>query len=598
MSNNSTLKLKKSSIATSLAIGTLLFSGNTFSYVNTDALYLSSKNSQTNVFNTPIERFADYISEHDRQYLASDHSRRIAPLTVEENSERIQSGEPVLQFASVVEASSVIDNSSEEEQSDAAHHDDESGHHKVALPPGVSHAPYDKSIFSPDPDYSTYDYDPEAQKLIYGGKRAVFQPRPLLELGRPQYRAGPLQRNGDFAINEYNRATTALSVYGDFRSAIAYNDDGSNDIEVLAARLNLDIDLKLTGTERLHAFVRPLDRNGEFSRLDLSGDGNDDLLLDGNLETLFFEGDLGSIVSTITDTPSAFDLPFAVGLMPLLFQNGLWLEDSFTGAAFTIPGKNSPALNISNYDITFFAGFDEVSSPAIRDEFGQVADEDVHLYGIASFWELLGGYAEVDYAFVDGQDQFDDLDHHNFSISFSKRYKNIASTSFRYLTSFGQNPDNREKTAGGSLFVLETSLITSKPSTFIPYANFFASFDRPQSPARENGGVLKTIGINFESDVLTGFPLLDDSGQDVWGAAIGIQNLFSLDRQLVVEAATVQLMDEDAPLGQAQGNQYALGIRYQRPLTKQWILRGDAVRGWQDNDENFSGVRIEIRRKF
>lgn len=465
---------------------------------------------------------------------------------------------------------------------------------------------YDDSVFSPDPEYSEQAYDPTAQIEIYGSKRAVHTPRPMLELGRPQYQDGPLTRSISL-VGERNRLTPALSVFGDFRVANVVNHEagrapGSHGRGQLAARLNLDIDLKLTATERIHAFIRPLDKNGEFTRLEYSGsdDGttSSDFLLDGNLETLFFEGDLGAILSGFTGKPSSFDLPVAFGLMPLLFQNGVWLEDAFTGIAFTIPARNSRALDISNFDITFFAGFDEVSSQAILDENGKVAQDDVHVYGIGSFFEMLGGYAELDYAFIDGQDQFDDLDHHNLSIAFTKRYKNFASTSLRVVHVFGQNPIGRAETAGGTLVQFESSLITSKPSTFIPYMNLFAAFDRPQSVARANSGILKNIGINFESDNLTGFPLLDDTGQDVWGGAIGLNNLFALDQQLVIEFATVQLMDENNPLGKAKGDQYALGVRYQRPLSKAWIARFDAMKGWRDNDLDVSGVRFEIRRKF
>ena len=467
----------------------------------------------------------------------------------------------------------------------------------------VSH---DDAVFGPDPEYSEQAYDPQAQIEIYGGKRAVHTPRPMLELGRPQYQEGPLTRSIS-VVGERNRLTPALSVFGDFRVANVVNHEagrapGSHGRGQLAARLNLDIDLKLTATERIHAFVRPLDKNGEFTRLEYSGsdDGStfSEFLLDGNLETLFFEGDLGAILSGFSGKPSSFDLPFAFGLMPLLFQNGVWLEDAFTGVAVTIPARNSRVLDISNFDITFFAGFDEVSSQAILDENGKVAEDDVHVYGIASFFETLGGYAEIDYAFIDGQDQFDDLDHHNLSIAFTKRYKAVASTSLRIIHTFGQDPIGRAETAGGTLIQFESSLITSKPSTFIPYMNLFAAFDRPQSVARANSGILKNIGINFESDNLSGFPLLDDSGQDVWGGAIGIENLFALDQQLVVEFATVQLMDQNNPLGRAKGDQYALGIRYQRPLSKAWIARFDAMKGWRDNDLDVSGVRFEMRRKF
>ena len=459
---------------------------------------------------------------------------------------------------------------------------------------------HDSNIFKSDPVYEEFTYDAKAQLEIYGGKRAVVTPRPLLELGRPQYQNGPLTRSHAI-IGERNRIAPTLLVYGDWRTAVASNDDGLNKISQIATRLNLDIDLKLTGTERIHAFVRPFDNTREFSRYEFSreiGEEQDEFILDGNLETLFFEGDLGSIMSGLSGKPSSFDLPFAVGKMPLLFQNGMWLEDAFTGIAFTIPARNSPALDISNYDLTFFAGFDDVSNLAIRDEAGRVAEDNVNVYGFASFFDVFRGYVEFDYAFIDGQDEFDDFDHHSLSFAFSKRYKDIASSTIRILRTFGQDLPKAQETAGGSLVVWENSLITSKPTTLVPYLNLYAGFDRPQSVARDNGGLLKTVGINFESDALTGFPLLDDSGQDSWGGALGLEYLFSLNQQLVVEAAMVQLMDEFNPLGKALGDQYAIGIRYQRPLSKTWIIRADAIRGWQDNREDIVGVRVEIRRKF
>ncbi|NND82201.1 MAG: hypothetical protein HKN50_07220 [Gammaproteobacteria bacterium] len=466
--------------------------------------------------------------------------------------------------------------------------------------PQAEQTKHSDEVFSPDPDYADEAYDAEAQIEIYGGKKAVHTPRPLLELGRPQYQAGPLTKTSP-VFGERNRTATALAVYGDIRTAVAFNDNNGRDFHRLAARANFDIDLKITGTERIHAFVRPLDRNNQFSGIDFGGDTdgiNDELLLDGNLETLFFEGDFGSIWAGLSGKPSNFDLPFAVGKMPLLFQNGVWMEDAFTGFAFTIPARNSRLFDISNFDITFFAGFDDVSSQAIRRADGTIADDEVHLYGVASFWELLGGYAEVDYAFIDAQNEFDDLDHHNFSASFTKRISDFASTSVRVMSTFGQDPIGREKTAGGTMVMWENSLITSKPSTYIPYMNLFAGFDRPLSVARDNGGLLKTIGINFETDGLTGFPTLDDSGHDAYGGAIGLNYLFGLDKQIVLEFAGLRLMDRENPLGTARDDQVAIGFRYQEPLNRSVIFRFDAIKGWRDDDDNISGIRMELRRKF
>ena len=110
--------------------------------------------------------------------------------------------------------------------------------------------------------------------------------------------------------------------------------------------------------------------------------------------------------------------------------------------------------------------------------------------------------------------------------------------------------------------------------------------------------LLKTsTGINFETDNLTGFPKLDDTANNTYGGALGVQYLFGLDQQIVVEAATVQVMGNAADRV-AKGDQYGLGLRYQLPLDKAWIFRADAMGAVRDNDENLFGVRLEIRRKF
>ena len=472
----------------------------------------------------------------------------------------------------------------------------------ISISPEAELTDHDSNVFKPDPDYGEQQYDAEAQKKIYGGKYEVDTPRPLLELGRKQYQTGPLTPDSTL-LGENNLLAPAFAIYGDLRTAVAYNDFGQNELGQVAMRLNLDIDAKLTATERLHFQLRPLDEDGRFSRVEFSGDtglgegGDSEFILNSDIDAAFFEGDLGSIVGGFTGKPSKFDLPFAAGLTPLFFQNGVWLDDAIVGTAFSVAARNSPRFDISNYDVSVFAGFDKVTNQGIRDGNNQVADEDVNIYGVAGFFETRQGYAEIDYAFIDGRGEFNSLDHHSFSAAFSKRIGASFSTSARLLTSFGQDLDKAQRTADGTLLIWENSIITKRPSTFIPYINLFAGFDRPQSAARSGSGVLKNIGINFESDGMTGFPLLDDSGHDSFGGALGLQNLFSLNQQLVFEIATVQLLDDNAPIGKAKDDQWAFGIRYQRPLNNSLILRADAMHAWLEGDD-VSGVRVELRKKF
>ncbi len=472
---------------------------------------------------------------------------------------------------------------------------------EIEMSPDATVVPYDPSVFRSDPLYEDKPYSAEAQQQIYGGKSAFATPRPMFELGRRQYTTGPFDP-GIEVIGRKNLLFPAFAAYGDWRTAVANNDNGASEQGLVATRLNLDLDLKLTGTERIHAFVRPVDQGGRFTRFEFAADADQrgELELDLNLDTLFFEGDIGAIATGLTGEESRFDLPVAVGLMPLLFQNGVWLEDAFTGAAFSIPALNSPRLDISNMDFTFFAGFDKVSSAGVLDNAGAVADHSADMYAAATFIEALGGYFEAGYGYTDGEDSKDDQSYHNLTVSHTRRLSNILSNSVRLIWNFGQDRDGGvQQTADGFILLLENSLITSRPLTLVPYGNFWAGFDRPQSLARGAGagGVLKNTGINFETDGLTGFPKLDDTGRDTWGGALGVNYLFALDRQIVVEAAAVQEMGE--PIGRpAAGNQYAIGIRYQHPLDEKWIVRGDAMHGWLDGADDLFGVRLEIRRKF
>ncbi|MBN9248148.1 MAG: hypothetical protein J0I81_12030, partial [Hyphomicrobium sp.] len=78
-----------------------------------------------------------------------------------------------------------------------------------------------KSAFRSDPQYEK-KYDAEGQSAIYGGKTAVEPPRPLLELGREQYTSGIYDESSTL-FGKLNPLLPGLSVYGDWRTAVAYN---------------------------------------------------------------------------------------------------------------------------------------------------------------------------------------------------------------------------------------------------------------------------------------------------------------------------------------------------------------------------------------
>jgi hypothetical protein len=462
---------------------------------------------------------------------------------------------------------------------------------------GAKRVEFQADAFKPDPSYADEDYDIEAQLAIYGGKSEVEAPRPLFELGQPQYVAGQLTEPNTL-FGELNPTQFAVQAFGDWRTAIAFNDNAGDEVGQIATRLNIDIDFKITSTERIHTFIRPIDSGNQFSRCEFFGGNSEDkcdLEFDLNLETLFFEGDAGAIAQGFTGRYYKGDYPFSVGLVPLFFQNGLWMNDAILGGAYAIPALNSEPLDISNMEFSFFAGFDDVENKGIVDQNGNTADHNANVYGAAGFIEVLEGYIEGGVGFIDvDSDKLGDQDLLSLGIAWSSRYHDILSYSVRGFFSHQDN-DGGQDLGNGMALLLETSWMTHKPYTLLPYANFFVGRGRPQPLANANGLLINT-GINFETDALTGFPRLDDTAADAYGGAIGLQYLFNLDQQIVVEVAGQRAYGGDSALN---GDQYALGVRWQLPISKAWLIRADAMYAVQTNNvDDLAGIRFEVRRKF
>ena len=448
------------------------------------------------------------------------------------------------------------------------------------------------SDFSPGPSYDGLAYLGENQTQVYAGKGFYANQRPLVELGRPWYQLGQLSPGYNW-FGQHNNIAPQFIIYGDYRTTVASNKANGDSTSLIASELNLDLDLKLTGTERFHAFVSPLDNGVRNTRYLLDEDrvvGE----LDANVDFGYFEGDLGAMAGGFLGETLPFDMPFAVGVMPLLFQNGVWMEDAFLGVAATIPARNSARFNISNMDVTFFAGYDKISSDAFPGD-----DSAARMYGMATFIEAMNGYFEIDYAFLDDR-TFDDRSYHNIGLAYSRRYGRFLSNSTRVIINAGQSTDQVANTADGVLLLSENSLITGSPSSLVPYFNLFAGFDRPQSAARaaQAGGVLRNTGILFESDGMTDYPTLDPTANDTYGGAFGL-NIIADDfsQQLVLEMAMLGVMGNDTNRN-APGEQLGIGFRYQLPLTNAILFRADGMYGFLDDQPDVRGLRFELRQKW
>ncbi|MCA9134118.1 MAG: hypothetical protein KDA45_13215, partial [Planctomycetales bacterium] len=452
--------------------------------------------------------------------------------------------------------------------------------------------PYQGRAFLPQPD-SGLPNDAIAEASPYRGKSAVPVQRPWVELWRPLYTSG-IYPPGKEWFGRYNLLMPHFLVYGDLRTGVGAHRNAQGEANSWATRLNLDMDLELTATERVHAFMGPLDRTGDFTRLDFTDEVRFVDRTDMRLDTLFFEGDAGAIFGGLTDQDAPLDLPFSFGFLPLFYQNGVWANDNVLGAAFAIPAKNSPLLKWANYDATFFWASDQINSDAFPGD-----NNAAEFAGTAWFIEAYDGYIEVDYAFVH-DDTGNHRSYHNFSVGFTRRYFDRISNSIRLITNFDQALPQDQRTADGHLLLFENSLISHSPYTFLPYFNFFYGQGRTQSLARAAaaGGVLVNTGINFESDNLTSYPTLDATAVNTTGGAIGL-NMLAADfsQQLILELAALSA-NGNAGFRNAPGDQYAVGVRYQKPLNNAWIFRTDHMFGWLRNAEDIRGSRVELRMKF
>jgi hypothetical protein len=428
----------------------------------------------------------------------------------------------------------------------------------------------------------------------YYGKTAVPSQRPWVEWWRPFYSDGVYPP----AIpwwSDVNPLMPHFIVYGDYRSGVGVHRNNGVPMRSMASRLNLDMDLKLTATERIHGFMGPLDHNGRFTRLDFS-DGSADFEreMDAQFDTAFFEGDIGSIAGGFAGVDAPFLLPISFGLMPMVYQNGIWMEDAIAGAAFALPWRHSTALDWANFDATFFAGLDQVTSPAFPN-----SNSSGSVFGTAWFIEAYQGYIEADYAYLNDRDELG-RSYHNAALAYTRRYWDRISNSIRLIGNVGQEGSRVDRTADGAILLLENSLITHAPTTLVPYWNFFLGYGRPQSAARSalSGGILRNTGINFETDGLTGYPTMDATGSHSYGGAVGV-NVLSADltRQWVLEFAALDTYGNPL-LSAAAGPQYGFGARWQKALNNWSLIRLDAMNALLDNAPDIYGSRAEFRWKF
>lgn len=377
------------------------------------------------------------------------------------------------------------------------------------------------------------------------------------------------------------------------RTALQSFDDGRSGREretEIANRLDVFANLQLTGTEKILLGIRPTDNNrpDRFTRYTFQGaeEGfNSEFGL--NVETLFFEGDLGSLFPVFDKSGTRpMDLGFTVGRQPIIFQEGILINDTID--AVGLIRNNIPFPGTSNLRVSGMWGWNRLD----RNDFGRDPGEE-NMYGLFVAADTHVSTFNYDFIYVDDSNRGDGL---YFGASAIQRMPMMGgiSTAFRINTSYALEDEIPGNVVGtGTLITSEVSK-TVKGSDDIVYFNSFLGLGNFTQAGREAivGGPLANTGILYASPNLSTYgseldPFTSDS---VIGGAIGYQAFWDDKRRnLILEIAGRHDLSGDG------FDSLGLGAQLQQAVGRHVQLTFESFYAFNEDRDNGSGARAEIQ---
>lgn len=328
--------------------------------------------------------------------------------------------------------------------------------------------------------------------------------------------------------------------------------------DVAGHQLTVDLDLRLTGTERFHVQYRPFGRENSggsyFQFSDPEGYVNNST---GVPDRFWFEGELHSMLSGFANPFWVLDYHITIGRIPFALQNGLLMDDEFFGV---VVNKNNAYLGpLSNLNMQLIYGFNDVG----------VFPQDGKLYGINVSADHHHRFWEASYALLKSDGSSTGRAHY-FAVGHTilcGPWVVAGRTLFRW----------DERASVGRLFVLEsnqTRVFDGQPLGIekgVFFANVFAAADGWSSIA---GGSFNRLRTTFEVNPLVQIAA-GRSSDDTWGAALGVQ-LFRHhdDESLIPEFAFEEVTSEFV---------WGFGLRYLRKMGSRTYFEALSVFNYSDD---------------
>ena len=417
-----------------------------------------------------------------------------------------------------------------------------------------------------------------------------FRPELLLELGDPFLDTGKLDAGFEVPIIGAIWQPRLWSYFIN-RTTVQTFDNGTpgrlRDTEV-ANRMDLYANLQLTGTEKILLGLRPFDNNqpSRFTRYTFDGsneDFNNELNFD--VETLFFEGDIGSLFPNLDRAGmKPVDFGFSVGRQPITFQEGIIINDTVDAVGFirnniVIPGT-------SNFRVSGMWGWDRLD----RNDRARGADTNMYALFVAADTHV--STFNLDTIYVDDNSDIGDAFYVGASAIQRLRALGGISTAFRINNSIALDEEISGNVSGtGTLLSAEFSA-TVKGSDDIAYVNPFIGINNFTQAGREAilGGPLASLGILFASPNLSTYGAeISPFTDDVVGFAAGYQAFWDHHRRnLILEVAGRHDTDGDG------FDQLGLGFQLQQAIGRHAQVQLEAFYTFNEDRDDGSGARLEL----
>lgn len=307
-------------------------------------------------------------------------------------------------------------------------------------------------------------------------------------------------------------------------------------------QLLLDIDFRLTGTERFHIQFRPLGEHntgGSFWKFSQPSGYIDNSTAEP--ERFWFEGEVASIFGAWIDPFAVRDIHFAIGKYPFALHNELLINDDVLGV---IVGKNTIYGGMfSNLNIQAFYAFQEVDT---------FTDSNAELAGLHFTADMDHDFYEATYVFLANQSD-SNRDAHYVALSRTAFY-GMNMVAARGMAKLGDAAGSGD----GWLFVLESNrhVIFDHPRAGIDHAVFYAnSFSASSGWNSISGGSYDRLRSSFEVNPLVAVSS-NRRNVNTWGTSLGVQLFRHHDDESFVPEIAFESRGGEAVWG--------LGMRYLR----------------------------------